>query len=150
MAFVNELRSRLQAKKREWDKCKADVKQAKEREVQVRDEMYALEILLRSEEPRSRKAAGKKAAPVPMALPLRPAISEENKAEAVRAIIREHQANGLKPAEVAKLAAERGVQLKTNYVYAVLLRGKRTKRLIEKNGRYFVNVEDDSQAEAAS
>jgi hypothetical protein len=81
-----------------------------------------------------------------MALPLTP-VAEDNKAEAIRAIIREH--HGLTPVQIRKLATDKGLQLKTNYVYAVLLRGKKSGRITQRNGKYFVE-ERDLRGEAAS
>jgi hypothetical protein len=52
-------------------------------------------------------------------------------------LVQLHGSAGLVPAQIRKLLEEKQFQMPTNYLYAILLRAKKTGRLIERGGRYF-------------
>jgi len=134
MTWLDETRSRAKAKQREWEKCKEEVRKAKERESQVRDQLTALQVLINAEQPNKAKAAD---APVTQLSLATNTDTDGNKAEIVRAVIQEHGSTGLTPSQIRKFLDAKGFPASGNYLYAVLLRSKRTGRLIERNGRYY-------------
>jgi hypothetical protein len=133
--FAEELRNRLKTKQREWERCKEEVRKAKDKEAELRQEISALNVLLQREEPQDTRPA--------TAID----VGDGNKAEIVRNLIEETAGReGLSPIQVRTLLESRGVAMPANYLYAVLMRAKRAGRIIEKNGRYF----SPEEAKAAS
>ena len=128
-SWLDELRSRLKAKQKEWEKYKEQVREAKEKETKAREEFYALQLILQSEQP-------KKAADAQVTVPL-PIAPGANKSEVIRLLIQEHGSNGLVPAQIRKLCEEKHINMPTNYLYAVLLRAKKANRIAERNGKYY-------------
>jgi hypothetical protein len=131
MTFADELRSRLKAKQKEWEKYKDQVREAKEKEAKARDQLDALQVLLHDEQPKGNRETGNQAQ-VP--LPIAP---EANKAEIVRLLIQERGSSGLVPAQIRALLEEKSVQMPTNYLYAILLRAKKAGHIAERSGRYY-------------
>jgi len=140
MTFADELQSRLKAKQKEWEKYKEQVREAKEREVKAREEMSALQVLLSSEKPKGKKPVG----PVAVSLP---PVPETNKADLVRMLINESGSSGLAPSQIRQLLVERKVPMPTNYLYAILLRAKKSGAVTERGGKYYPA---DQNAKAAS
>lgn len=128
MTFAEELRSRLKAKQRDWEKCKDDVRKAKEKEAELREEISALQVLLHKEEPQRANSV----------TPVSIDSGEKNKAEAVRKLIEETAGvEGITPAQIRTLLEARGIALPTNYLYAILGRAKKGGQVVERQGRYF-------------
>lgn len=137
-SFLEELRSRMKAKQREWEKCREEVRKAKEKELRARDELAALQVLVDAEQPKAAKAPGK-LAPIPLN------DTATNKAEAVRRVLQEC-GSGLTPAEIREKLVEQHVDAGGNYLYSILIRGKKTGRLVEKGRRYY--LADDKEKAA--
>jgi hypothetical protein len=132
MTFGEEVKVRLKAKMREWDKAKEAVRAAKEHEATIRDQVAALQVLDYAERPKGKEAV---ATPPPVT-PIDGNVAD-NKAEVVRLIIEEHAANGLAPAQIRKFLEAKKVQMPTNYLYAILLRAKKRGKIAEKDGKYY-------------
>lgn len=131
MSFVEELRSRLKAKQKEWDKCKEEMRRVKEKDAALREEIAAIQVLLHKEEPQQAAGVSK---PAPVTID----SGERNKAELVRQLIEEAAGTeGLSPAQLRTLLDSKGVTMPTNYLYAILGRAKKAGQVTEKNGRYF-------------
>jgi len=143
MTFADELRTRFKNKQKEWDKYKEQVREAKEREARAREELSALQVLMESEQPRRNKAKEQVGGPV--AVPVAPP-EEGNKAEFVRLLVNENGANGLVPAQIRKLLEERNVPMPTNYLYAILLRAKKSGAIMERNGKYYPGEQKEKAA----
>lgn len=133
MSFAEELRSRLKTKQTEWEKCKEELREVKERESRLRDELSAIQVLLNAEKPKHSKGQENFAG---LPLPITKA-TESNKAEAVRELINELGPNGVTPAQLREIFAERQMEMTGNYLYAILLRAKKTGQVQERNGKYY-------------
>jgi hypothetical protein len=149
MSFSEDLRIRLKAAKKAWEKAQIEVKDAKAQEAKARDRVAALEVLLRDEAPKQQEPLKPLSGPVSVPLPVVPA-TEVNKAAALRTIIAENNSTGLTPAQISKRAAALGISLKTNYIYAVLVRGMKAGTITRREGKYFVAEERHIEAKAAS
>jgi hypothetical protein len=134
MSWAEELRTRVKAMQKEWEKSKERVREVKEHEEKTRKKLLALQVLLESEEPN--RAKGKENVAGPVAVPA-PFSDAGNKAEIVRLLINENGAGGLAPKQLRTMLEARNVEMPTNYLYAVLLRAKRAETIVEKNGKYY-------------
>jgi hypothetical protein len=131
MSFAEELRTRLKAKQKDWEKCREDMRKVKEKDAALREEIAAIQVLLNTEEPQLAASTSK---PAPVAID----SGDRNKAESVRQLIEEVAGSeGLSPAQIRKLLEARGVTMPTNYLYAILGRSKKAGQVVEKSGRYF-------------
>jgi|SRR5579859_1039688 len=136
MSFVEELRSRLKSKQKDWEKCREEVRKAKERESALRDEVAAIQTLLNAEEPKKSAKHAEIASVPAIQLPLGDA-PEPNKAEVVRQLLDELGPAGATPAQLRTILTARHFDMPGNYLYAILLRGKRAGTIIERNGKYY-------------
>jgi|SRR5579859_2141963 len=133
MSFLEELNSRLLAKQSEWEKCREDVRIAKEKESRLRDEISALQILLNAERPKDRKILAT-VAPTTISAP---ESNETNKAEAVRALIHENVSTGLTPPRIRELLEQKNIRVGASYIYGILIRAKKSGQVTERGGRYY-------------
>jgi hypothetical protein len=133
MSFTDELRTRLQTKQREWEKCREEVRIAKEKESRLRDEISALGVLLNAELPKDRKTPDNV---VSVSQPSNEG-SDANKAEAVRALIQENASIGLTPPRMRELLAKKNVHVGASYIYGILMRARKAGTVNERNGRYY-------------
>lgn len=131
MAWVDELLTRLKAKHKEWDKAKDEVRLSKEREQKLREEFMALQILWNAEQPKNRKAESETAAAAAVS------IRDTNKAELVRLVVQDHGTDGMTPAQIRAVLEMRKINMPTNYLYSILMRAKKTGRIVEKDGKYY-------------
>lgn len=139
MSFLDELKSRIESTRKQWEKAKKDAREAKEREGELYGKLTALQRVLQSEE----KGNPKKAEHVVSQVSSAPMIVDTlNKAEFVRDVIRRNHPNGMTPAQIREALRAAGVETNDTYVYSVLLRSKRTGRLRESNGKYYVDGTD--------
>jgi hypothetical protein len=135
MNFADELRNRLNAKQSEWEKCREEVRIAKEKETRLRDEISALQVLLSAEDPKARKNQGNI-----VAVPLPSNVSEQsasNKVQAVRSVISEHASVGINPPRIIQVLEQKGIQVGVSYIYGILARSKKAGVITERNGRYY-------------
>jgi hypothetical protein len=137
MSFLEELRSRLKSKQKDWEKCREEVRKAKERESALRDEVAAIQTLLNAEEPKKSAKHAEIASVPAIQLPLSDA-PEVNKAQVVRQLIEELGPNGVTPAQLRTILTARKFEMPGNYLYAILLRAKRAGHITERNGKYYV------------
>jgi len=133
MSFKDELSTRLDAKRTEWEKCKEEMRLVKEKESRLREELSALQTLLNAEQPKDRKAANNV---VSVTIPQAQA-NDLNKAEAVRLLIQESGSVGLAPPRIREMLAQSGVHVGASYIYGILLRAKKAGQVTERNGRYY-------------
>jgi hypothetical protein len=133
MSFTDELSTRLQAKQREWEKCKEEMRIVKEKDSRLRDEISAIQVLLNAEQPRDRKATNNVVSVGISTVE----IKNGNKAEAVRTLIRQNASAGLTPPRIRELLAQSGVHVGASYIYGILMRAKKTGEFSERNGRYY-------------
>ena len=143
MTFADELRARFKTKQKEWEKYKEQVREAKEREAKAREEISALQVVMESEQPKRIRAKEQAGGPIAVSPPL---PEEGNKAEVVRLLINENGANGLVPAQIRKLLEGRNVPMPTNYLYAILLRAKKSGAIAERNGKYYPGEQKEKAA----
>jgi chromosome condensin MukBEF ATPase and DNA-binding subunit MukB len=135
MGFLDELRQRLEKAQKDWERAKQALRDAKAREAQLGSQLSALRSIYDAE---LEKSGGRKKADVtPLKASPAPSVSQANKAQIVREIIRANP-SGLTPAEIRQKAQESGVDFKDAYVYSILLRSKRAGKIEEKNGKYFI------------
>jgi hypothetical protein len=139
MSFLDELKSRIESTRKQWEKAKKDAREAKEREGELYGKLTALQRVLQSEEKGSTHKKAEHIVPQGAGAPL--IVDTLNKAEFVRDVIRRNP-NGMTPAQVREALRASGVETNDTYVYSVLLRSKRTGRLRESNGKYFVDASD--------
>ena len=142
MTFADELRNRFKVKQKEWEKYKEQVREAKEREAKAREELSAMQVLLASETPKGAKDK-QKSGLVPVATPIQ---AETNKAEVVRLLINSYGSTGLSPAQIRAEFEKSGLPMPTNYLYAILLRAKRSGAVIEKDGKYYAGEQKEKAA----
>ena len=147
MSFLDELKSRIESTRKQWEKAKKDAREAKEREGELYGKLTALQRVLQSEEKGSTSKKSEQATPQAAGAPM--IVDTLNKAEFVREIIARNP-NGMTPAQIREALHAGGVETNDTYVYSVLLRAKRTGRLRESNGRYYVGVSDSLQEKVAS
>jgi hypothetical protein len=132
MALTEELRARLKTKQHEWEKCKEELRRAKDKDAALREEIGAIQVVLAKMEPAKKQESQ---APIPVSID---GGSEKNKAEAVRLVIEDMAGNeGLAPSQIRTFLEVRKVQMPTNYLYAILTRAKKAGKVTEKSGRYF-------------
>jgi hypothetical protein len=136
MGFAEELRARLKTKQREWEKCREEVRKAKERESSLRDEVAAIQTLLNAEEPKKSAKRSVIASLAEMQIPLTDA-PEINKAQVVRQLIQELGPNGVTPAQLRTILISRKMDMPGNYLYAILLRAKKAGQVAERHGKYY-------------
>lgn len=135
MSFAEELRTRLKAKQKEWDKCSEEMRKVKEKSTALREEIAAIQVLLNKEEPQ-RAGSISKLAPVAI-------DGERNKAETVRRVIEEGAGvEGLTPTQIRLILDSRSVKMPTNYLYAILGRAKKSGQITERNGKYFASEKE--------
>ena len=134
MGFVDELRTRLQNKQAEWEKCREEVRLAKENESRLRDEISALQTLLNAETPMPRRKPDNV---VSVSLPSNTESGEVNKSEAVRELIAANASTGLTPPRMREILASKNVHMGASYIYGVLNRAKKMGAVTERNGRYY-------------
>lgn len=139
MSFAEELRTRLKAKQKEWDKCCEDMRKVKEKSAALREEIAAIQVLLNNEEPQQAGGVSKTA---PVAID-----GDRNKAETVRQVVEDAAGvEGLTPSQIRKILEARAVKMPTNYLYAILGRAKKAGQIAERDGKYFPS----EKAKAAS
>lgn len=153
MAFIDELRTRLEKTKREWETAKKEAREAKAREARLYDDLSALERVLQSATSDSGRTA--QVTVVPPAMTWSPTPNpapeeESSKAEIVRRVIKQHSPLGLTPADLRAKLADQGHQMEGPYIYSILLRNKRAGKIRERNGKYFIDATDDLRAKAVS
>jgi hypothetical protein len=139
-AFVTELRNRIQTMRKRYDEARANVQKAKAQETQVFGEISALERILESvlKERGEFESIPVPLSPTPTLVPVN--AQTENKTDLIRKIIRQSPA-GITPGEIRKNLAERGIVFPVQYVYSVLNRSKKARKITERGGKYFA-VED--------
>ena len=146
MAFIDDLKSRLDKTKRDWETAKKDAREAKALEAKLYDDLSALERIYQS----ALSENGRVVAVVPVSATSPASEEEGSKAEIVRRVLKQYSPVGLTPADLRAKLAEQGHVLEGPYLYSILLRNKRTGKVRERNGKYSVEVADDIRAKAAS
>src|ERR1700687_5254422 len=130
MSFAEELRTRLKAKQKEWDKCCEEMRKVKEKSAALREEIAAIQVLLNKEEPQQAGGVSKTA---PVAID----GGDTNKAETVRRVVEDTAGvEGLTPSQIRQFLEARAVKMPTNYLYAILGRAKKSGQITERDGKY--------------
>ena len=145
MAFVDELKSRIDSTRKQWERASREAREAKERAGDLYGKLTALQRVYDAE-----KGTGKKTQPATAASPAVSIVAPNglNKSEMVRELIRRNP--GMRPPEIREALRVSGAETNDTYVYSVLLRAKKAGHIREEQGRYYIDVSDDMHAKVAS